>query len=693
MRVNGLRPALILLATVVMAQPAWAQQQRQRGGGQGQGVPGGFVGGGQPQNGGGLFGGLFGLGGQTQQQPTMPNQPRINQQGGGFPGGMVPQGGGQVDGNGMFRIGGGNRNNRQPGNQGDPTTGFANQPGMTPNPAGAGTYMIDPATGQYILVAPDGRRMQVGEGMAPAAQPVQTQTRVYDASNRVFIQETGQYTGEMWDPASQRLLSAAEVASMAAAAAATAAKPAEAPKPPQKPPGPPRNEVRVTLLAADDAQRRIVRSEIQKGGLLAFLSPEVEARLQDALFTDARKDELLDMVGRKPSVTPEQLELLTRAVDDLDAPMVRTKLDSMEFARDQYNAFVEQIAFTRVYNELVESGVPQPARIRSIVQRLDKAAARAGVPRDVIRAAAEQIQGIARIYDELDVGFLAQDFDLAAVTPETVFTVVRLRGLPVSEPRLLSSETLLAPATGSTGNRRISIATATAWEVGLPICGANSLPLPDSGPNPAPPPSVLTLQVAADAGAELTAWINEGGQAVPHAIKPGAKFQMPAADKVQIAHLDGRGGVTAWEELTFGTYIFQLKGGLWSKQKAQTLSQVVFDNSANGFPFHYQMDGIESIVPARQAAAMNYSTATSVIQFHRGVGDQVMTKVLNGGQTRVDVRLGGAKTGLDLFTPDASTPALTSAAEPDARPRGAARSTPKRDEVIQARFPVGSIDE
>jgi len=609
---------------------------------------------------------------------------------------MGPQGGVQFDGNGMMRGNGGNIRNHQPGNQGDPNNGFINrnQPGMMPNQPGAGTYMIDPATGQYILVGPDGRRMPVGDGAAPAAQPVQTQTRVYDASNRIFIQETGQYTGEMYDPASQRVLSAAEVASMAAAAAATAAapKPQEAPKPPPKPPGPPHNDVRTTLLAADDAQRRVVRSEIQKGGLLAFLSPEVEARLQDALFTDARKDELLDMVGRKPTVTPEQLELLTRAVDDLDAPMVRTKLDSMEFARDQYNAFVEQIAFTRVYNELVEGGVPQPARVRSIVQRLDKTAARAGVPRDVMREADDQIQGVARIYDELDGGFAAQDFDLSAVMPETVFTVVRLRGLPLSEPRLLSSETLLAPANAASGSRRLSIATATAWEVGLPICGANSLPLPDSGPNPAPPPSVLTLQVAADAGAELTTWINEGGQAVPHAIKPGAKFQMPAPDKVQVAHLDGRGGVTAWDEMTSGTYIFQLKDGLWQKQKARTLSLVVFDNTANGFPFHYKMDGVEGVVPPRQTAAMNYSTPTTVIQFDRGVGDQVMTKVLGAGQTRVDVRLGGAKTGLDLFTPDASMIARTDAG-PDAIPRGTGRPNPKRDEVIQARFPVGSIDE
>lgn len=705
---NASRFALFFATIVATTQPAWAQRGRNGGGGQGFG--GGFGGGGQPQNGGfggfgggqpqnggfggqqqnggGLLGNLFGGGGQIQQ-PEMPNQPGFNPQRGGYPGGMSPPGGGQFDGNGMMQPGG---NRRQAGNQGQAMNPYINQQGMAPNQPGAGTYMIDPATNQYYLVGPDGQRMPAGNAPTPAAQPVATQTRVYDpATNRIIIQETGQPTGEMWDPATQRVLSAAEVASMAAAAAAAAAapKPEEAPKPPPKPPGPPHNEVRTTLAAADEAQRRAVRSEIQKGGLLAFLSPEVEARLEDALFTDVRKDELLDMVGRKPSVTPEQLELLTRAVDDLDAAMVRAKLEAMEFTRDQYNSFAEQIALKRVYNELVEGGVPPAARVRSIVQRFEKAAARAGVPRDVIRAAADQIQGLAQIYDELDIGFVAQDFDLSAVTPESVFTVVRLRGLPAGELRLLSSDTLLAAANASTGNRRISVSTSTAWEVGLPICGSNSLPLPDSAPNQTPPPSVLTLQVASDAGTELTAWINEGGQAVPHAIKAGAKFQMSAPGKVQLAHLDGRGGVTGWEEMAPGTYIFQLKDGSWQKQKAQTSSQVVFDNSANGFPFHYRIDGVEGVVPARQVAAMNYSTSTTKIQFNTGVGDEPRTKVLNGGQTRVDVRLGSAKTGLDLFTPIA----LASGPGPGAVPRDGTPRSPRRDEVIQARFPVGSIDE
>jgi hypothetical protein len=611
--------------------------------------------------------------------------------------GMVGNGGRRSNGGlvGQLLQGGGNSYG---GNRMGPMT-------MQPNPnqGVAGNYFVDPNTGQVIQVAP-------GINAGQVQQPVMTQTRVYDtATNRIFIQETNQFTGEMWDPVNQRAYWPTQTAATTPASpAATAPAPGVDAKPaePPKPVGPPRNILIAKLKAAPEIVRKQVRNLIRMTAYENFLSDEVEAALHGALFSDVDRERLLGLAQRKESVTPEKFEILTNAVDQLDAPTVRLKLDAIDVARGEYAGMTDKMALSKVYREIGDAGLQTPSKTRQLVSRLIGAATKAGVSRDALKAVTQKIEAFSRINEELDGAEVeGEGLDLASVTPETVFTVVRCRGIAANGPALLASATLLLPASGKgTGANKLTIETATARELGLPIYGSLNQPIAEASTD-APASSVgVTFRVDPQAAADVTIYVTDPDEklAHPHTLKPGASFPFADRKSVQIAIADARGALSAWETIGSGSYILSQQGGNW--QKTTEPSAVVIDNSANVNPFSFSIGGVDGTVPARQVVAYNCPTPATPIKFHRGLGDSIANKVLSGKDRRFVVRV-APDGGLDLFDPEALVPddataiadARPTAADAGLAPKGAMPRSASRPEGvlenIRPRFPVGTLDE
>ena len=279
----------------------------------------------------------------------------------------------------------------------------------------------------------------------------------------------------MWDPVNQRVYLPTEAAVMTASPAATAQPAATKPIEPPKPAGPPKNTFVAKLKAPPEITRKQISRELRTKGFENFLVDELEATLRPALFSDVDRERLLGLAERKESVSRDKIEILKNAIDQLDAYGVSNKLDEMEVGRDQYPGVIERIALSKVYRELAEAGLQSSTKTRQAALRLGAAATRAGLPRDVLRPVTQQLEAFSRIYEELDEPDLGtEEYDLAAVTPDTIFTVVRWRGFASSFPTLLAPETLLLPLSGrgTTAASKLTIGTATAWELGLPICGS-----------------------------------------------------------------------------------------------------------------------------------------------------------------------------------------------------------------------------
>ncbi len=421
---------------------------------------------------------------------------------------------GVLGGANQRNIGGGNqRNNRGGGGLLDQ---FINPAGVNPNgniypgqfsqnpnQGVAPGFMYDANTGQYIQIAP-------GTNAGPVQQPVMTQTRVYDqATNRIFIQETNQYTGELWDPVNQRAYWPTEPTTTTPAATA-AAQPAATPVELPKPAGPPRNYLVAKLKPAAEIIRKQIRAQIRTAGYENFLLDELEATLRPVLFSDADRERLIGLVERKDSVSPDQIENLNNAIEQLDSNGVRLKLDNLQVGRDQYPGAIERIAVTKLYREIGDAGLQSPTRTKQMISRLVSLATKAGLPRDLLRPATQQLEAFSRLDEELDLPVGDDGFDLASVTPETIFTVVRWRGFAANFPVVLASETLLVPASGKgPAANKLTIGTATALELGLPICGSLNPPVPDTSEQVAAPAVGVTFRLDQNAGAEATIYVME----------------------------------------------------------------------------------------------------------------------------------------------------------------------------------------
>jgi hypothetical protein len=596
---------------------------------------------------------------------------------------MLP-GVGMVGGAGR-RGNGGNNGLLGPGlNQGP---GFGRRQGPTnPNQEMPQGY-FDPNTGQFIQLSPTMTTVPA-QGTGPAQGQVTTQTRVYDKNNRIFIQETGQYTGEMYDPATGRIY----IPEPATQAASTSAEAGQKPAPPVDPPkplGPPKNALTERLEAAAGAIRRRVRTLIQSTAYQRFLEDELEEVIRPVKFSDADRDQLLGLAERKDSVTPEKIELLAIAVDEFNAEAVRRKLDDMQVGQEQYRGLIEKIAVNKEYRDLCAADLQTPLKTRQAILRLEKAATKAGLPPIVLRSVKQKLEAFARIYEELDESD-PERVELKSITPDSSFTVVRWRGYPSSTPALLASDTLLLPGGKGSGGNKLTIETATAAQVGLPIYGSLNSPLPDIGADVSAAALGVSFRVDPQAGFELTIAVTDESErgSSPYTLKPGVPLAFPTRQSVQLAFLDGRGGWTAFERVEAGSYVFSVRNGAW--QKALESSTVVLDNTANSNPFNYSIGGADSFVPARQTVTLNLTASSTLIKFHRGVGDREAAKVLSAGKPRVVVRVAGDG-GLDLFEPDAgdgivlvdgsSVPADTASAPEDTL------------QEIRPRFPVGNLDE
>jgi hypothetical protein len=694
--------SMVLVALVAFGAADSAQAQFFRFGG-------GGMQGGRMQGGGMQGGGMM---------PMGPMQGGYNS-GGMFGGGMRPSGGGLLDG--LFNSGGWNNGY---GNYPAPVQPYGNQ--VVPN-----GYMIDPNTGRYLQGAPATYPGMIQQQQTPIQQPAMTQTRVYDpTTNRIYIQETNQLTGEMWDPVNQRVYTptaetartstaaaapaqpaattaqpAASTAQPAATAAqpdATAAQPAE----PPKPVGPPRNFLMAKIAAPADAVRKQVRNLIRTTAYDDYVVGELETVLSPVLFSDADRERLLGLATRKESVNQDQLDLLNNAIDQLDAVGVRIKLEKMDMGRDQYAGVTERIALSKVYREITEAGFQSPSRTKQAINKLENAAARAGLPRELLQSIAQRLDAFSRInqvLEDSDAG--SEGLDLAGVTPDTAFTVVRWRGYSSPFPCLLAANTLLMPLRSkSPGLNKLTIETVSAAELGLPIYGSSNPPVPDASTQAPPASTGVVFRVDPQAVVDATIFVTDEQEklAYPYTLKPGASMPFPNRASVQMAFSDGRGGQGAWATVAAGTYILTAPGGFW--QRSVEPAPAIIDNSANGYPFNYRIAGVDGIVPARQVVAINRPTASTPIEFNRGVGDSVANKVLAGKDARFAVRL-ASNGGLDLFQPDGGMPTVASTIadpgpiripiDPTAIGANPPPSTPPLAglEFIQPRFPVGTLDE
>jgi hypothetical protein len=525
-------------------------------------------------------------------------------------------------------------------------------------PAG---YAIDPNTGQYV---------QAGQPtyVSPPQQPVATPAPV-----------------------------------AAAAPEPSAAKPAEAPKPV----GPPRNTLVARLKPAPENIRRTVRSLI-KNAYGTFVEEELESALRPVLFSDADRDRLLGLAERKDSLMPDMLENLNTALGLLDVQAVRLKLDNLKVGRDEYSGVIERIAAQRLYRDLCDAGLQSASKTKQMVSKLTAAAAKAGLPRDLVKSVAQRIEAFSQVYEALEDSEVSEDgFDLATATPETVFTVVRWRGFVSNFPMVLAPETLLLPlVTKGPGAGKLIIETATATELGLPICGSLDSPVPDASPEQPAAPVGVVLRVDPRVRFTATVLVSDATEKLssPYTIKPGESLPFPDRKSVQIAFSDNKGGWGGWETIAAGSHVYTVQAGAWHREAEPTL--IAIDNTANGYPFHYRIAGVAGTVPARQAVTMNCHTPETAIEFHRGgPGDAVATKLLSGRDERVVVRV-AANLGLDLFEPE-RTLVRDSRVLADARPASpiitseipsgaTSRSATPRDGTlanIPPRFPVGSLDE
>ena len=204
--------------------------------------------------------------------------------------------------------------------------------------------------------------------------------------------------------------------------------------------------------------------------------------------------------------------------------------------------------------------------------------------------------------------------------------------------------------------------------------------------------------------ADATIFVTDENEklAYPYTLKPGTSMPFPTRKSVQMTFSDGRGGLGPWETIGAGAYILSTHGGVW--QKAAETAQIMIDNSANGYPFHYRIGGQAGTVPARQVVPLRLPTSVTPIEFDRGLGDAFATKFLPGKHARYVVRASSAG-GLDLFEPDSplsnEATALADAGPTVHRPmsvpdRATARSASAPAggaETIRPRFPVGTLDD
>jgi hypothetical protein len=269
---------------------------------------------------------------------------------------------------------------------------------------------------------------------------------------------------------------------------------------------------------------------------------------------------------------------------------------------------------------------------------------------------------------------------------------------------VLASETLLLPASGKgAGANKLTIETATALELGLPIYGSLNLSVPDTSEQVPGAPVGVTFRLEQNAGGDATIYVVDTQNVVQnYTLKPGIPLPFPNRSSVQMALSVGGGRFTPWETIGAGAYILSWQGGVW--QTAAETSRIVIDNSANGYPFQYRIGGNVGTVPARQVVPLDRLTAVTPIEFDRGIGGAIATKVLSGKDARFVVRA-ATSGGLDLFEPDSplsnDAPALADArvvpAAIGSAPSGATpRSATPPDgmlETIRPRFPVGTLDE
>jgi hypothetical protein len=599
--------------------------------------------------------------------------------GGGWGGGGW--GGGGILG-GLFNSGGGFQRGGYPGGMynGGQYGQYAPQP-------------MGPGYGQYY------------QNAAPAQQPVVTQTRVYEPdTHRVKIQETGQYTGEYYNPLTQSYY--VPSAETTTARATTSAQPGAKSVEPSKPAGPPRNWVEARLKAAPENSRKQIRTLIQKA-YQSFVADELEESLRPFLFSDADRERLLGLAESKSSLTVDQMEVLRNLVDQVDEASIRLKLDGWQVGRDQYAGIPERIGLRKVLNDLDDLDFQGPPnKKKTMISRLFGAATKAGVPRDQIRSLTKRLDDFWQLSEDLEnADSVGDGVDLASITPETVFKVVRLHGVTSKFPVMLASGSILLPLSiKPPGDVKLIFETATAVEV-LPICGSASQPVPDAGADAPAAPLGVTLRVDPQAGADafISVTTDETDtQSVAHTIKPGTSMPFPNRKTIQMNFSDGRGGWGQWEKVSAGSYLLSVQGGSW--QRTVEPSTFVIDNTANCYPFNFRIGGMDGTVPARQTLSINRPTPSAAIEFNRGVGDTVAVKALPGKDGRFAVRLATAG-GLELFDAGGALNNVESAladarpaprfSGPEAIPAGPTPIIPSDGalEKIRPRFPVGTLDE
>jgi len=577
---------------------------------------------------------------------------------------------------------------------------YGGYPGGMYNGGQFGQYPAQPIGSGYQFAPNSGYSYQ---NVAPAQQPAATQTRVYDPNtNRIFIRETNQYTGELWDPVNQRAYwPAAETTTPEAAPTAQpGAKTAE-----PKTVGPPRNFVEAQLKAAPDSTRKQVRNLIGNA-YKSFIGDELEETLRPFLFSDVDRERLLGLAESKSNLTVDQMENLRFLVEQIDESAIRRKLEDFQVGRDQYSRILERIGLRKALNDLDDFGFRSPStKTKPLISRLTATATKAGAPREQIRSLTNRLEDYWQLSEDLDnADLVGEGVDLASVTPETVFKVVRLRGFASKFPVMLAPGLILLPMSAKApGRDKLIFQSATAVEL-LPICGSASQPLRDASADAPAAPLGVTLRVDPQSGADASICVTDETeqQSVPHTIKPGASLPFPNRKSIQMSVPDGRGGWGTWQKVSTGSYLLSLQGGTW--QRTVEPSLVVLDNTANCYPFNFRIDGVDGTVPARQALSINLPTTAATIQFNRGIGDAVAVKALSGKEGRFAVRLATVG-GLELYEAEIAqnndVPALADA-QPTPNfsgwaPSGAIpRSATPADgalEQIRLRFPVGTLDE
>jgi hypothetical protein len=561
-------------------------------------------------------------------------------------------------------------------------------------PAGYAGYTYDPSAGQYVPAAAPN---------LPVATPAPTRTLLYDAQRRIFVKETGQYTGEYLNEAGQVVpiptatAAAAPPAASRPAVAATATPTATAPPPdPPHADGPPDNTVVTRLKPANGAQRSRLLQEVERR-VGEVLRNELETLLKPFLWTIADQDRALDLARLKRAGN-DKVGALARAIDAKDPILTASCFDDAGVAPVDSEPLVKRLALLKIVRELQRQRTRDAFEMDDSAQRLTSAAIQAGGEEERVRPVTQQLVSLAQLRDTLRnfVGEGAEPgITLGSVQPDSNFKVIRspsFAGTPVA----LDTETLLVPAPSrGPGGGKLTIGEASAAQVGLPILGANGPPAPEAKGAPIATTG-LTFTLPADAGADLLLWVlnPDGVRFTPFTLKPGAAETIPHRTRAQICYLDGKSAnPTPWRELPAGTFEFQRSGGMW--QVFSKPFPITLDNTANAFPFAYRIDGQAGTLPPRQSVTLSRTSPTTIVEFARG-NNQVAARLLLPGKPRYAVRLDGDSQGIDLFKAEEPLPeadaAVVTASVPPA-PAPAPPTAASRPDELRSRYPVGELQE